>query len=238
MAIFDVDLLEPVNAGITVDRATPTADNGDPRLTADGGPLIGAVDVGDANVNFNVIRADISEPVGGEVTADETIPTADYIDGIHADGGVGLGARESVDAEVISAIIAEPGGGIPYPKRLPLPVIGRGHGILPRPEGEAFGVVGAVGKSIAKLSLASAANGSIGVIGRSAGELAIIRAKLLGQHGQVGTGNTILKTISVASDGTIAACGSGLVMIAKLQGTAIGRHDDDEAAVMTFLLAA
>jgi len=48
----------------------------------------------------------------------------------------------------------------------------------------------------------------------------------------------VLKSLSVASVGIVGARGSGSGVIMKFTGAASGRHDDDEAAVMTFLLAA
>ena len=58
---------------------------------------------------------------------------------------------------------------------------------------------------------------SVGAAGRSAAQLVAIKATALGVAG---------------------ARGKGSGMIVKFEGAAIGRHDDDEAAIMAWLLAA
>jgi hypothetical protein len=234
MAVFDVNLYEPIYPTWTADATAVTADS--IIYTADGGPLEPAADTTDAGVNAHIYDVDIVEPVGRIWTADSTAVTADSTYW-SADGGPLEGASDVTDAEVISAELPVEVGGVVRPLK-PFPVVGRGYGILPQLEGEAFGTVAAVGNGVAKLPrLKGAATGSIGVAGRSAGEL-IIRAAAIGRHGQAGVGEAVLKGLSIASDGAIGIRGSGLGMIVKLNAAAIGRHDDDEAAVMTLLLAA
>jgi len=58
---------------------------------------------------------------------------------------------------------------------------------------------------------------SVGVAGRSEAKLLLVRAVAIGACGTRGSG-----------DG----------MIVKFSGSATGQHDDDEAAVIAFLLAA
>jgi hypothetical protein len=65
-----------------------------------------------------------------------------------------------------------------------------------------------------------------------------IRAAAIGACGQAGDAAAVLKALSVAGHGAIGTRGAGEGMIVKFNGTATGRHDDDEAAVIAFLLAA
>src|SRR5262245_62054019 len=139
MAIFDLNLYEPIYPTWTADSIAVTADS--VVYTADGGPLAPAVDASDAGVNANIYSANIYEPVGRVWTADSTTVTADSIYWT-ADGGPLEGATDFTDAEIISAIIEIPVGGVPYRKRRPFLVSGYGFGILPQLEGEAIGVVG------------------------------------------------------------------------------------------------
>ena len=170
----------------------------------------------DGFVPTNIVFADLSEPVGGHVTADTTAYTADAT-WPTADGGILPGADDVIDATVIAGEIEIPvGGGRYYPLR-PLPVYGIGYGVLPELEGEAHGVVGVAGKSAAQL---------------------LVRADALGACGQAGNATVVLKGLSVAGNGAIGTRGVGEGMIVKFNGTATGRHDDDEAAVIAFLLAA
>src|SRR5262249_45035177 len=101
----------------------------------------------------------------------------------------------------------------------PFLVEGYGYGVLPQIEGEAFGVVGVAGKTVGKLAgLSSTATGAIGVAATAAG---------------------VFKDLSITGKGAIGARGSSSGVITfELNGAAIGRHDDDAAALMTFLLAA
>ena len=128
-------------------------------------------------------------------------------------------AVDQLDAAVVGEAVSVPGGGgvgVDLPRR-PFPVVGYGFGILPQLEGEAHGVVGAVGKSAAQF---------------------VVRAEAVGACGQAGNAAVVLKGLSVAGKGAIGTRGAGAGMIVKFSGTATGRHDDDEAAVIAILLAA
>ena len=127
-------------------------------------------------------------------------------------------AVDALDAAVEAAAVIVPvPGGAHYPRRRLLPVIGVGYGILPQLEGEAHGVVGAVGAGAGTLpGLVGEAAGSVGVTGRSAAQL-FVRARATGAGGTRGAGE-------------------GAIL--KFSGTATGACDDDEAAVLAFLLAA
>lgn len=208
MSVFTVDLYEPIDAVVTADSTAYTADNST-WPTADGGILVGALDAADAAV----IAAGASVLV-------EAADAADFL-----------------DAEIIAAEIPLGGGGY-YPPLRPFPVVGRGFGILPELEGEAHGVVVVVGTGVGALpSLVGEAAGTAGVAGRSAAQL-VVRAAAIGTRGQAGAAVAVLKGLSVASAGVVGTRGSGSGMIMKFEAAANGRHDDDEAAVMAFLLAA
>jgi len=126
-------------------------------------------------------------------------------------------ALDQLDATVDAVEVPVDGGGAYYPpQQRPFPVVGRGYGILPQLEGEAHGVVGAVGKSAAQL---------------------LVRAKAVGACGQVGTAAVTL-SLAVAGKGVVGTRGNGSGTIMKFSGSATGHHDDDEAAVIAFLLAA
>jgi hypothetical protein len=128
-------------------------------------------------------------------------------------------ALDQLDATVEAAEL--PAGGVvgryEPPLRRPFPVVGRGYGILPQLEGEAHGTVGAVAKAAAQL---------------------VVRANAAGTCGQTGNAAAVLKGLSVASTGAVGARGAGSGTIMKFSGSATGQHDDDEAAVIAFLLAA
>lgn len=146
-------------------------------------------------------------------------------------------AADFFDAEVIAAEVPLGGGGY-YPPLRPFPVEGVGFGILPELEGEAHGVVTLVGAGVGIVpSLVGEAAGSAGVAGRSAAQL-VVRAAAIGTRGQAGAAVAVLKGLSVASAGVVGTRGSGSGTVVKLEGAANGRHDDDEAAMMAFLLAA
>ena len=180
----------------------------------------------------------IVEPVGTNVTADTTNYSADNEIWPTADGGVFDGARDYFDAEVISAEVPVTGGGIELPRRRPFPVVGIGYGVLPELEGEAYGVVTIAGSGAsARPRLVGEAAGTVGSAGRAAAQLILLRAAAAGDCGQAGRAEAVLK-LAAASRGTAAVHGSGSGAIVKLQAAAVGRHDDDEAAVMAFLLAA
>jgi len=158
MAVFDVNLYEPINAAWTADTTAVTADS--VIYTADGGPLVGATEVNDAAVNANIISADIYEPVASAWTADSTAVTADS-NYWTADGGPLIGARDTTDAEVISAELPITGGYV-EPKRPRPAIVGYGDGQLQRLEGEAHGIVGPYGKGEAPLRIRGIAQGDVG----------------------------------------------------------------------------
>ena len=106
-------------------------------------------------------------------------------------------------------------------------------------DGEAYGVVVVAGDARGTLpGLSGISAGSVGVAGRSAARLEV-KAAALGDRGQAGTGVAVLKGLTVAGAGVAGARGAGSgVIVLELKGAATGRHDDDEAAVLAFLLAA
>jgi len=213
VAIFDVNLYEP--SGWTADTIIVTADSN--YWTADGGPLVAASESNDAAINANIISADIYEPVASVWTADSTVVTADS-NYWTADGGPLEGARDIADAQVIPAIVEIPGG-VYYPRRRPRLVTGYGYGVLPELEGDAIGTVGAIGRALASFpKISSTAAGVIGAVATASGTF---------------------KSLSITSKGVVGARAEAVARISlQLDGAAIGRHDDDEAAVMTFLLLA
>jgi hypothetical protein len=209
---------------VTVDTLLYTADSTYP--TADGFVPAGAI-----------VLAEVVEGPAAHVTVDSTAYTADATHPT-ADGFIPvIGAADVLDATVEAAVVPIYGGaGRPLP--LPEPVFGVGFGILPQLEGEAFGAIIVAGAGVSALAeLEGEATGTIGVAGRSAAQL-VIRAAAIGDRGTTGTAVAILEGLSVVSDGAIGVCGSGSGPIVKFEATATGRHDDDEAAIMTFLLAA
>jgi len=140
-------------------------------------------------------------------------------------------------AEVVEPPIVISVGGT-YRPQFPLPVEGVGYAILPQLEGEAIGLVVGVGSGAGNLPRPTGAGtGTVGVAGRSAARLAI-KAAALGDRGQVGAADVVLKGLSVAGAGVAGARGSGAGVVRGLSGEATGRHDDDEATVIAFLLAA
>jgi hypothetical protein len=232
---------------VTADTLNYSADN-TTWPTADGGIL------------GNIISAEVIEPCGAEaVTADSTWPTADHVGQITADGGIlggaadvldaiviaadaaivveAASAADFIDAEVIAAEVPVSGGGYYRPLR-PFLVEGVGYGVLPALEGEAFGQIGIAGAGVGVLpGLVGEAAGAVGVVGRSAAQL-VVRAAASGERGAAGIAAAALEELSIAGNGTVGTRGSGSGTIMKFKATASGQHDDDEAAVMTFLLAA
>ena len=227
-----------------------------PVVVSDGLSRFLASDIPPARTITTAITAEIYEPVGAQVTADSTAYTADNTIWPTADGGLLEGASDVVDAIVVAAgaaVIHEPasasdvldaeviaaaagGGGAYYPPRRPFPVVGRGYGVLPEFEGEAFGQVGVAGAGNGALpGLVGAAAGTVGVAGRSAARL-VVGAAAIGDRGQAGTAAAVLKGLSVASAGVVGTHGAGAGIV-ELKGAAVGQHDDDEA-IMAWLLAA
>jgi hypothetical protein len=218
----------------------------------------------DGFVPANIILAEVVEPAGASsgthVTADSVLFTADS----HYPTADGLVPGNSIPAEVVDAIViaadaavmveaaaaadvldatveaAEApvyGGARHYPPK-PFPVIGVGFGILPALEGEAHGVVTLVGVGIGTLpGLTGEAAGTAGVAGRSAAQL-VLRAAAVGTRGQAGNAAAVLEGLSVASAGVVGSRGSGSGTVMKFRAAASGRHDDDEAAIVAWLLAA
>jgi hypothetical protein len=148
-------------------------------------------------------------------------------------------AIDALDAVVVPLVAAVGGGGgIIRPPR-PFPVEGYGYGVLPELEGEAHGVVLAVGLGAGTLPAPDAELvGAIGAAGRSLA-LLDVRGTASGVRGQAGAAMAELKGLDVTGAGAAVVRGKGLGMIIELAGAAKGRHDDDEAAaVVAWLLAA
>jgi hypothetical protein len=181
-----------------------------------------------------VIPADVAEAASASDLADaisdiaaDAIEAATATDELDAAIGAQVlfgtvdepaGALDQLDATVEAVEVPIDGGGAYYPPlQRPYPVVGRGYGVLPALWGEAHGVVGAVGKSAARL---------------------VVRAAATGACGQVGNAAVVLKGLTLASKGAVGARGTGSGTIVKFSGSACGHHDDDEAAVIAILLAA
>jgi hypothetical protein len=172
--IHDVDLYEPIRPGVTADSLTPSADSLTP--TADGGILEDATDLNDAVVNADFHFQEIFEPIHPGWTADSIAVTADALEPT-ADGGPLEPASDALDATVIAAgavVIIEPASAadtidadvVSFIQRYgafvrPPAVVGVGYGVLPRLEGEAFGVVGVAGDGGVTLQLVGAAHGEV-----------------------------------------------------------------------------
>jgi hypothetical protein len=136
MSVFDVELFEPINPGVSADSITARADGSPHNWTADGSPLAPATETSDAGINAHIYDVDLVEPVGHPWTADTIDITSDSI-AATADGSPLTGAREQLDAEVIAVPVAI---GEIY-RRRPRVIEGVGYGALPRLVGEAHGVV-------------------------------------------------------------------------------------------------
>ena len=241
--------------GPTADTTLYTADN--TILTADGGVIVsGATDTLDAIAvaggavidvavveaadafdqadAISIVSADVLEPASAldqldavtDVAADaiEAAIAIDDLDAVAVPAGVVLAdvaeaanGLDQLDADVVYAEVPIAAAGGRAPLRRPLPVYGVGYGILPPLWGEAHGVVGVAGKSAAQV---------------------LVRAAAIGACGQAGTATAVLKALAAAGKGAVGARGSGEGMIVKFSGTATGQQDDDEAAVIAFLLAA
>lgn len=182
------------------------------------------------------IYVDLYEPVSAQVTADSSSYSADNTTWPTADGGLLDGAHDYTDAEVIASFV--PVGGMVRPLPRPLVVEGRGYGILPELEGEAFGVVTITAAGRAALHLTAEANGHLAVAGGSLARLAIVRAVATGDRGEVGNGAATLKALTVGGTGTAVVHGAGAGTIVKFTAAAHGQHDDEDAAIMILLLAA
>jgi hypothetical protein len=202
-AVVDADMVEAAAASDLADAVSEVA--------ADAIEPASALDALDAVAD---IAAAVDEPAAALDETDAAIG-AQILSGTVDEAAAAL---DVLDADVISVEVPiAVGGGSHYPRRRPLPVYGAGYGVLPRLEGEAHGVVGAVGKSAAQI---------------------LVGASAIGASGQVGNAAATLKGLTVASKGAVGARGRGEGVIVKFSGSATGRHDDDEAAVIAFLLAA
>jgi hypothetical protein len=200
-------------------------------IDADLAEAADAADIADA---VSSVSADAIEPANAlddldavtDVAADaiEAADALDELDAVAVPAGVILAdvveattALDQIDATVDAVEVPVDGGGAYYPpQQRPFPVVGRGYGILPPLWGEAHGVVGAVAKGAARL---------------------VVRAAAVGASGQAGNAVVTL-SLAVAGKGAIGARGNGSGTIVKFSGSATGRIDDDEAAVIAFLLAA
>jgi hypothetical protein len=242
--VIPADLSEPTNP-LTVDTTSFTADASWPTADVTSLPASDTTDANREVIAVAIEAADATDALdaaagivavmleaadAAEITDAVSIVSADAIEGANAlddiDAAVGANvvsatvveaadAADVVDATV-EAAAGVVGGGRHYPRLRPYLVEGVGYGIL-QLEGEAHGVVGAAGQSAAQV---------------------LVRAAAIGACGQVGSAAVVLKALAVAGQGAIGARGAGSGVIMKLSGTATGRHDDDEAAVIAFLLAA
>jgi len=202
-AVIDADLAEAAAASDIADAVSDVAADAIETSASAFDDLDAVTDVAAAVVETTDALDELDAAVGANVlfgTVDEA-----------------AGALDQLDATVEAVEVPVDGGGAYYPpQQRPFPVVGRGYGILPQLEGEAHGVVGAVGKSAAQL---------------------LVRAKAVGACGQVGTAAVTL-SLAVAGKGVVGTRGNGSGTIMKFSGSATGHHDDDEAAVIAFLLAA
>jgi hypothetical protein len=223
-AVIPADVGEAATASDLVDAVSVVATG-----------VVEAADASDTVDAVSSVSADAIEPASAldvldaatDVAADvvEAADALDELDAVAVPAGVFLAdvaevadALDVLDADVISVEVPVGAvGGAHYPRRRPLPVYGVGHGILPPLWGEAHGVVGVAGQSTAQV---------------------LVRAAAVGACGQAGNAAAVLKALSVAGHGAIGTRGSGAGTIMKFSASATGRHDDDEAAVIAFLLAA
>ena len=117
-------------------------------------------------------------------------------------GELVAGCYVSVKARVTRQVappVTEGSGGYHYrPDRRPLPVEGYGYGILPQIEGEAHGVVAAVGRSIGTLPrFAGQADAAAGAAGSSTARLTVKAAAL---------GNAVARGRGFRHDREIRGC--------------------------------
>ena len=201
-------------------------------IAADVAEAADAFDQADA---ISVVAADAIEPANALDDLDavtdvaaaviEAATALDELDAVAVPAGVVLAdvaeaamrPRSARCRLLFPAEVPIAAGGAHYPRRRPFPVYGVGYGILPQLWGEAHGVVGVAGKSAAQV---------------------LVRAAAVGACGQAGNAAAVLKALAVAGKGAVGARGTGEGMIVKFSGSATGQHDDDEAAVIAFLLAA
>jgi hypothetical protein len=135
--------------------------------------------------------------------------------------------------------VEQGGGGFYAEIRQRFLVFGIGYGILPKLEGEGFGIVGVAGWGLSKAArISCAADGVLGTVGKSAAQFKPLYAIAIGHRGQVGTAAAIFKNLSIVSKGAVGACGSGSGMMANMKANAIGQFNDHELAAISLLLAA
>jgi hypothetical protein len=152
--IYDVDLHEPAQSPWTADATAVTADS--VVYTADGGPVAIPDERLDAAVNANIIEVSLTEPAQSIWTADSIAVTADSLL-YTADGGPLRTPDEIVDAE---AVRKPAGVWVDHISRKRA-VVGDGYGVLPRLEGEAYGVVGAQANGAGTIRLGGEATGTV-----------------------------------------------------------------------------
>jgi hypothetical protein len=180
------------------------------------------------------IDADVVEAAGATDRIDAVVAVVGTVIVVEV-----AGAIDQLDAAVQPAVIGVIiGGGYRRPLQ-PETIEGHGHAILPQLVGEAHGVVVAASNGAAVLRHVSGdAAGAAGVAGRSAVRLAV-RAAASGERGQAGVAVAVLKGFDAAGSGNAVVRGNGFGAIGNIAGSAIGQHDDDEAAaIVAWLLAA
>jgi hypothetical protein len=180
------------------------------------------------------IDADVAEAAGATDRIDAVVAAVGTVIVVEV-----AGALDQLDAAVQPAVIGVIiGGGYRRPLQ-PETVEGYGHAILPPLVGEAHGVVVAASNGAAVLRHVSGnAAGAAGVAGCSATRLAV-KAAACGERGQAGAAVAVFKELGADGSGNAVVCGKGFGVIGNIAGTAIGQHDDDEAAaIVAWLLAA
>jgi hypothetical protein len=202
----------PVTADSTLWTADTVCVTADGRIICIDADVVEATDAFDQLDAISVVAADAIEPA----SALDDLDAAVGGNVVAADVAEAAAATDSLDAAAFPAVEVAPGGAH-YPRRRPLPIVGVGYGILPQLWGEAHGVVGTVAKGEAQL---------------------LVRAVAVGVCGQVGNAAVVLNGLAVLGKGAVGTRGTGSGMIVKFNGSATGRHDDDEAAVIAFLIAA
>jgi hypothetical protein len=205
------------NSGALTAQAATVAGLGVSSSTGSGALQAGAATVAGAGLAASAGSGDL---VAGSATitgTGEVIAAGAAVgSGALVAGAAALSGEGEVTGEVVQPPVSVGGGYWRWPQRRPVAVEGIGYAILPQLEGEAHGLVGTDADGIATLSgVVGAGAGAVGVIGRSAARLAV--------------------TVAAIADSGPAGLGAGVI---TLKGAAIGRHDDDEAAMIALLVAA
>jgi hypothetical protein len=223
-------VFEPSGTVVTSDTTAYSADN-TVWPDASGGVVNTTADFVEGGINVGANFGGLAEPADAEDILDAT---GDFL----AEVVEPADAEDLLDAIVEAATGAEIGGGGPPPEQRPFPVESVGYGILPELEGDARGVVCVAGIGAGTLGeLSGAASGTIGAAGNADAQVAL-RAVAIGQRGICGTATGSLELVVAWAPGAAITHGIGAGAIGKPRGVAMGQHDDDEAAVMAFLLAA